>query len=97
MTCPEGKNCKLKCGDQIKFYSGDQRSITCDHFKLTKLIKQGRNRYKLDQEKWMRSNNHVAMGTSEVGKKAPRSEECGLSVTMSSNGYYIIFKRKVLL
>ena len=71
LACPEGKKCKSGCSDTIKYNLADQGSNKCEHFKLVTLIEQGRKRYKLDMEKLICSYDHVALGPSEVGNKAP--------------------------
>ena len=68
VACPEGKKCKSKCRDTIKFNLGDQASNVCENFKRATLMEQGRKRYKLELQKWLCSSGHDAMGSSEAGK-----------------------------
>ena len=53
------------------------------------LMEQGRKCYKSDQEKWMCSSNHVSMGTSEVGKKAPPCKGCGETLDERIHAYLV--------
>ena len=65
MRCKEGKDCPSKCKDKdIIFNLGDQGSNQCQDFEP-----EGRKRYKLDQDQWTCSNNHVVSGLGE-GKQA---------------------------
>ena len=59
-------------------------SNTFEHFKLLNMIEQGRNRYKLDNERWTCSDGHVAMGSSEAGKKLLLVRNVGKHLTLGS-------------
>ena len=76
MNCLEGKKCKSKCGDTVKFKLSKQGSNICENFKFFTLMEEGRKRCKLDQHEWICSDNHVVAGV-EDGKKGEqvKSEE----------------------
>ena len=87
MRCKEGKDCPSKCKDNEIIYNlGDQASNKCAHFELSSLVTEGRKRYKLDQNQWMCSNNHVVEGVEE-GKQAPPFPECKETLEARLNAY----------
>ena len=86
MSCPQGKKCKSKCGDTVKFTLSDQGSSVCKNFKLLSLLEEGRKHYKLDQHQCICSNNHVITEV-EVEKK-PSLVVCARKHLMT--GYMLI-------